>query len=169
MADVQTMSSEKFCSISGYTDRQHRNIAKAGYFPPPYRGQYQTAKCLTGLIKYQREQLLKKHDTLRHEQELTAMIRRKEAQLDYDLKLEKYLLKADIGPALRNLGLHQRAVLVARLERELPARISGRTPVEVIELCKAAVDDICAVFSSGTEKWMEAEPDKTVETQPLVQ
>lgn len=51
----QLISGEKLCSLTGLTDRRHRQIAKEGYFPPPIKGQYQLAPTLQGMFKYYRE------------------------------------------------------------------------------------------------------------------
>ena len=34
-ADAEQMTADKFCQITGLTDRRHRQIAKAGFFPMP--------------------------------------------------------------------------------------------------------------------------------------
>jgi len=52
---IQTISGEKLCVLTGVTDRRHRQIAKLGYFPPPIKGQYQLTATLQGMFKYYRE------------------------------------------------------------------------------------------------------------------
>lgn len=42
-------------ALTGLTDRRHRQLAKAGYFPPPVRGVYELAPTLRGLFRYYRE------------------------------------------------------------------------------------------------------------------
>ena len=49
---LQTISSDKLCSLTGLTDRRHRQLAKDGYFPPPERSEYQLIPTLRGLFKY---------------------------------------------------------------------------------------------------------------------
>jgi len=57
MSDVArgTISAEALCSLTGLTDRRHRQLSKDGYFPPPLDGQYQARATLQGLFKYFRE------------------------------------------------------------------------------------------------------------------
>lgn len=51
----KTLSAEVLCSLTGLTDRRHRQIAKEGFFPPPVKGQYQLTPTLQGMFKYYRE------------------------------------------------------------------------------------------------------------------
>ncbi|NBR87398.1 MAG: hypothetical protein EBT61_18160 [Verrucomicrobia bacterium] len=54
MAD--TIHADKLCALTGLTDRRHRQLAKAGYFPPPDKSEYQLAATIKGLFQYYREQ-----------------------------------------------------------------------------------------------------------------
>lgn len=54
--DSQTVSADKLCQLTGLTDKRHRQLAKAGYFPPPYRADYQLIATIQGMFKYYREQ-----------------------------------------------------------------------------------------------------------------
>lgn len=62
MADTQTISSEMLCTLTGLSDRRHRQLAKDGYFPPPINGQYQLTSTLQGMFRYYREQMNKGSD-----------------------------------------------------------------------------------------------------------
>ncbi len=55
MADEQTISGRRLCTLTGLTDRRHRQLAKDGYFPPPIKGQYQLTPTLQGMFRYYRE------------------------------------------------------------------------------------------------------------------
>ena len=55
MADVQTISGEQLCTLTGLSDRRHRQLAKDGYFPPPMKGQYQLTLTLQGMFRYYRD------------------------------------------------------------------------------------------------------------------
>jgi hypothetical protein len=50
-----TISADRLCSLTGLTDRRHRQLAKEGYFPPPMASQYKAFATLQGLFKYFRE------------------------------------------------------------------------------------------------------------------
>jgi len=51
----QTISAEKLAALTGYTDRRHRQLASAGYFPPPVDSQYQLVPTIQGLFRYFRQ------------------------------------------------------------------------------------------------------------------
>ena len=55
--NVQTIHGEKLEALTGLTDRRHRQLAKAGYFPSPVRGMYQLVATLRGMFNYYRELL----------------------------------------------------------------------------------------------------------------
>src|SRR5213075_1497571 len=69
--------------------------------------------------------------------------------------------KSVIGPALRNVSLHQRAVLQRILEQELAPNLAGLTPIEVLERMKRAVDTICSTFREGVSGWLDKPPEPT--------
>lgn len=53
MAD--TITADKLCALTGLTDRRHRQLAKAGYFPPPKNAEYDLALTVKGLFDYYRQ------------------------------------------------------------------------------------------------------------------
>jgi phage terminase Nu1 subunit (DNA packaging protein) len=55
VADAQTISGEQLCTLTGLSDRRHRQLAKDGYFPPPMKGQYQLTLTLQGMFRYYRD------------------------------------------------------------------------------------------------------------------
>lgn len=54
-AEQQQIGGEELCKLTGLTDKRHRQIAKAGYFPPPENGLYQLRPTFAGLLKYYRD------------------------------------------------------------------------------------------------------------------
>ncbi len=152
-----TITAAQLCAITGLTDRRHRQLAQGGYFPPPINGVYQ-AKCLLGIIKYQRELIAKKSDVLRKEQEAYTRAKREMAQEELAQFRGKYVLKDEIGPALRNVSLHQRAVLCRVLEQEMGPNLVGKTTIEVMARVREAVDQVCGIFREQTGKWVEGAP-----------
>jgi hypothetical protein len=51
----QLISADKLAALTGYTDRRHRQLASAGYFPPPVDAQYQLVPTIQGLFRYFRQ------------------------------------------------------------------------------------------------------------------
>ena len=153
-----TVSALGLSAWTGLTDRRHRQLAEQGFFPAPIRGQYQIDATLTGLFRHLREQLARKNDDLSIEQQKLARARREKTEVERDLLKGDLLHKDQVGPALRNLALHQRATLQYKLEQELAPGLAGKTPVEILQEVRRAVDAICLVFEEGTKKWMISEP-----------
>lgn len=87
MAD--TIHADKLCSLTGLTDRRHRQLAKAGYFPPPKRSEYQLAATIKGMFLFYREQAAKKTDSDE---------RIKTARAD-KLEIQNAALRRDLIPA----------------------------------------------------------------------
>ncbi len=150
------IEADRLCSLTGLTDRRHRQLAAAGYFPPPIRGQYQASKTIQGLFRHFRELLARKDETLRKEQEGYTRAKRLIAEEELAQARGLYVLKADIGPALRNISLHQRAVLQRKFEQEISPNLAGLTTLEVLARIKPAVDEVCAIFREGTKEWLSA-------------
>src|SRR5438128_497088 len=144
-----TISAEQLCSYTGLTDRRHRQLATAGFFRPPILGRYQAGKTLLGVIRYQRELIQKKNNRLAREQVALTKARRETAQEELAVLRGEYVEKSVIGPALRNVSLHQRAVLQRILEQEVAPNLAGLTAIEVVERMKRAVDEICSTFREG--------------------
>lgn len=145
----------EFAEMSNMSERHLRRIAKDGYFPPPEHGQYPRLKAMAGMIRYQRELLSQKTGGLKAWQEKLTQAKWETVQYDLAVKRGDYIAKDDIGPCLRNLSLNQRAQLQYKLEREIPPRLIGKTPVEQLEILKGVVDDVCDIMASGIGKWVK--------------
>ncbi|PYJ12008.1 MAG: hypothetical protein DMF06_00920 [Verrucomicrobia bacterium] len=105
--------------------------------------------------------LRKKNGKLAKEQLRLTAAKRKDKELEFELRQELYVEKSVIGPALRNVSLHQRAVLQRILEQELAPNLAGLTPIEVLERMKRAVDTICSTFREGVSGWLDKPPEAT--------
>ena len=155
-----TCSAEWLCGKTGLTDRRHRQIAAAGYFPPPIRGRYQSGPTLIGMVRYLAEQNRKKDDHLRQEQEALTRAKRQLAEEELAALRGRYVERDLIGPALRNVSLHQRAILQRKLEQELAPNLANLTTVEILARIKPMVDELCAIFREGTKQWLDSPPGK---------
>ena len=59
---VQTLTAERLCTLTGLTDRRHRQLAAEGYFPAPIKGQYQLVPTIQGMFRYFRDQMNRGND-----------------------------------------------------------------------------------------------------------
>jgi hypothetical protein len=155
---VAHIAGRALCEITGLTDRRHRQLAADGYFPAPIRGKYETKATLAGLFRYYREQCGRKSDTLKVEQEKLTRTKRETAEEELRILREQYVKTAEIGPALRNLSLQQRATLQRKLENELGPKLPGKSYAEIRPLLAGLVDEICRIFREGTIKWIAPKP-----------
>jgi len=144
--------------LTGLTDRRHRQLAAAGYFPLPDRGRYDAAAAIAGLFRHFREQLSKKNSELVQEQRRLAKAKRETVEEELAILRAEYVKKSSIGPALRNISLHQRAKLQFKLESELAPTLAGLHALEIRSKMAAAVDDVCQVFREGVKEWMNSPP-----------
>jgi|SRR5438105_9968116 len=157
-----TISAEELTAITGLTARHLLRLATQGHYPHPAHGRYIAGKVLVGFIKYQAELLRRKNGKLAKEQLALTKAKRERQQEELALMRGEYVEKAVIGPALRNVSLHQRAVLQRILEQEVAPNLAGLTPIEVVERMKRAVDEICATFREGVVGWLDKAPEPAV-------
>ena len=154
-----TISAASLCDLTGLTDRRHRQLAAEGYFPNPQRGLYQLTPTIKGLFRYYNDQLHKKEDSYAQERKLLTRAKRLQEERQLAILDEQFWPSAEVAPALRNLSLHQRAVLQRKLEQELAPKLANQPYAKVRPMIVALVDDLCAIFRDGAAKWM-ADPPK---------
>ncbi len=133
------ISAEKLCQLSGLTDRQHRNIAKAGYYPPPIKGQYQMTLTITGLLRYYREAESRIRGTKEaiSQEKLAAMKRENEEAQGL------LVLKSAVAAELQKSLTPIKELLRAQLEGELPRAMSGMALAENRIVGKRVFDHVC--------------------------
>ncbi len=72
---------------------------------------------------------------------------------NFDVDKQKYWPKAELGEALTMLARHRRATLQRKLETELPPKLLGLGVIEMTEIMKRTVDEICNEWSDRTKQW----------------
>jgi hypothetical protein len=92
-----TINKIELSKITGWTDRQHRQIAAEGYFPAPVKGQYQLVPTFKGLARYWSEQLASKEDSIGPARKSYLEARTKAVELQTDIERGKYVQKSEIG------------------------------------------------------------------------
>jgi len=150
-----TITADQLCEYTGLTDRRHRQLAAEGYFPAPVDGRYLASKALSGVIRYYRDQLHKKEDSLADERKRYTRARREKLEVERDILRNLYVKRDEIGPLLRNLALNQRAVLQNKLENELSLKLAGLDPIQIRQRMAEAVDELCRIFLQATIQWTQ--------------
>lgn len=97
MAD--TIHADKLCALTGLTDRRHRQLAKAGYFPPPVMSEYQLAPTIKGMFQYYREQNAKKDTTYDKAKTREKDAKARLAEMAADIQEGKLLTVDDVSEA----------------------------------------------------------------------
>jgi hypothetical protein len=153
-----TISGKKLATITGLSEERQRQLAKAGHYPAPVRGQYETISTLTGLFAYFRELAHRRNDQLKKEQEKLTRTKRERAEEELAVFRGQYVAVAELGPSLRNFSLQQRAILQRKLEIELGPKLPGMTYPELQPILAATVDEICKIFEEGCQLWTAQPP-----------
>lgn len=165
MADAQKIHASKLVALLAQhrvslTSRRLGQLADKGLFPKAAREEYEFIATLLGLIEHYHKLYTTGDTTEKQERAKLAKVKRETGEEELAILRKLYVPKEDIGPALRNISLHQRAALQRKLESELAPKLAGRTTLEIGALMANAVDEICAVFHKGVATWMDGPPDE---------
>jgi hypothetical protein len=147
--DAKTIAAEALCALTGLTDRRHRQIAKAGYFPPPIRGQYQLTATLQGMFRYYRE--LRERGAAKREAIDDEKHRKLKLQNDKlaGLLTDTSVLAAELQQALTPI----RNELQQKFENELPLSMSSMGVAENRIVGKRLLDDLFVRLQTIFKKW----------------
>ena len=121
MAEVQTISNERLCTLTGLSDRRHRQLADDGYFPPPIKGQYQLTPTIQGMFRYYRELQNRGNDEFAMERLRKTRAEANLAELKLSRERKESLEAQSVFKAWENILLTLRQKLLA-----LPTKISPR-------------------------------------------
>lgn len=135
---IPTITAEDLCTLTGLTDRRHRQLAGEGYFPPPIKGQYQQVLSIRGLFRYYREMRQRDKGDLATEQLAKVKAERMAVELDLASKQKTTVQLSDVEHIWTDSLLSVRARLLqagSKAEMAFPTWEDARA-------CKA---------------WMEAE------------
>lgn len=142
------ITAKNLSELTGLSDRRHRQLADAGYFPPPTGGQYQHLPTIEGLLRYFRERLSKRAATYSTEREAYMRSRRVKSELETDLLRGKFMLRAEVLSAVDLLAKERRASLQRKLETELPPRLAGLDAITIATIMRQTVDDVMCEWSN---------------------
>ena len=149
MAEPFTISGEKMESFTGLTDRRHRQIAKAGYFPSPKDGMYDGNLAIRGMFKYYAETRGEEKQNLSQEKYLKLKADRQLAELKLSQGRAEVVGADDVADALRRLGAKWDQVLTQKLETEIPVRMLGKDIVACRAEAREVHDEIREICNAG--------------------
>lgn len=128
--DKLTLSADELSSITGTTDRRHRQLAKEGYYPQPVRGEYKFRETLSGLLRWHRDQAAKKTGTLAEEKQRKLKAERMLIELHLRRENREALDADEVRRAWEFIGMNMRQRFMG-----LPAKIAPRLP-----FCKSVTE-----------------------------
>lgn len=143
------IEADKLCSLSGLSDRRHRQLADQGYFPPPIKSQYQTTPTLIGLFRFYKEYSQRHHATREGIQ--AEILRTKKRENDEAAGL--LVLKADVAEELQKFLTPALSFIRQKFENELPMSMSGMGVAENRILGERFYDDLSKRFRDELLKW----------------
>lgn len=121
MAETQTITGERLCTLTGLSDRRHRQLAEQGYFPPPLKGQYQLTPTIQGMFRYYRELQARGNDEFAMERLRKTRAEANLAELRLSKERKQSLDAATVVKAWENIILTLRQKLLS-----LPSKIAPR-------------------------------------------
>ena len=121
MAEVQKISGEELCTLTGLSDRRHRQLADDGHFPPPIKGEYQFTATLQGMFGYFREQQNRGQDELAIERLRKTRAEAHLAELRLSRERKESLDAQSVFKSWENILLTLRQKLLA-----LPSKVAPR-------------------------------------------
>jgi len=148
---------DRLAEIVRMTPRRISQLVDAGVIPKAARGRYDTEAALSAFIAYLYDREKNRKSDMKVEQQLLTKARRETAEHELAVARGEYIPRSEIGPALRNVGLHQRAMILRRYEQELAPKLAGRNTIEILAMVREANDDVLAVFREGVRRWMDEE------------
>lgn len=163
MAEPQRIHAKKLVELLSkhrvqLTPRRLGQLADKGLFPKPVLEEYEFLATLLGLIEHYHTLYTRGDTAEKKERRKLAKVKRLSAEESLAILRELYVPKKEIGPTLRNVSLHQRAVLQRKLETELAPKLAGLTTLEISAAMAGAVDEICGIFHEGIAAWLDTAP-----------
>ena len=149
MPDSFIITGEKLESFTGLTDRRHRQIAKAGYFPPPKDGMYDGNLAIRGVFKYYSETRGDDTRNLAEEKYMKLRADRQLAELKLSEGQKSVIPIAAVTDYLSRLSAKWDQLLTQKLETEIPARLVGKDIVAARAEARVVHDEIREICNAG--------------------
>ena len=121
MAEIQTISGARLCTLTGLSDRRHRQLADDGYFPPPIKGEYQLTPTIQGMFRYYRELQGRSNDDFAMERLRKTRAEAHLAELRLSRERKESLDAQSVFKSWENILLTLRQKLLA-----LPSKVAPR-------------------------------------------
>jgi hypothetical protein len=138
----------ELCGVSGFDQSWLHRLAKRGYFPESWEGEYPFRESVRGLLGYLRE--TKSRLSQLRERKLKAEIAIQAVKLK-ELRA-RYVPRTKAARDLEETNRMQRRILEPILTKAWPAEAVGKTQIGLIELGRATTDRICGEFRKRKDR-----------------
>ena len=143
------ITAAKLTSLSGLSDRRHRQIAKEGFYPDPKKSNYKFEATLAGLLKFYRE----KQKELREVKQAIADEQHRRLKRENDLADELLVARAELVAEFRKVIDPIKQMLRQKLENEYPLAVAGLDVPQARIYGKRLEDDILTEWQKLLEKF----------------
>lgn len=120
-AEIESISAERLCAITGWSDQRHRQLAKLGYFPLPIETRYALVDTFAGIVRYLREARAKAEGTA-----AGMLVNQRTGKMDAERRLAELELKRQLGEVVAVKAVERAWSFILQAVRsrwlQLPAR-----------------------------------------------
>jgi hypothetical protein len=151
------ISAEKLTSLTGLTDRRHRQLADEGFFPKPVEGEYQRDATIRGVLRFYREWKDRAAGDLAGEKLAKLRTERMIAELKLEQQRGEVIPLDEMGDYVARLAAKWEQLLKLKLETEAPPKLIGKNIVEMRRELTLLHDEIRDICNSALDEWKPPE------------
>jgi len=148
-----TISAVALVALTGLTDRRHRQLADAGFFPPPVKAQYLLTPTIQGMFRYYREMNARSGGEL-HAVKLEKLKAETEmAQIRLSETKGEVVALPDQIDFIKKFAARLNQLLTQKIETEVPVRLLGKDIVSARAEARMIHDEVWEVCNTSLNEW----------------
>jgi len=152
-----TIDGDTLRSLTGLTDRRHRQMSDEGFFPKPINGLYQYAPTLRGILRFYREWKDRAAGDLASQKLKKLSAEAALAELKLEVQRGETMPLDEMGEFVARLAARWEQLLKLKLEVEAPPRLIGKDIVATRAELRKVHAEIREVCNSGIDEWKPKE------------
>ena len=149
----QTISADSLTTLTGCTDRWHRQLAQRGFFPKPEDGQYKLVPTLQGLFRFYRESRERATGDLAAEKLAQTRARRMLDELKLETARGHTVQLDEVKSYHATIAAKWDQLMRLKLEVEAPMLLQGKSVAEMRVVLKRMASDIRSISNAGLDEW----------------
>jgi phage terminase Nu1 subunit (DNA packaging protein) len=125
-----TITASDLCTLTGLTDRRHRQLAAQGFFPPPLRGEYERDAVIAGMLRFYREIVSGGTGRKAERQARTRLTRARARELEFTEKIRigNYVSTEEVERAISQCVVQPLRPRILSLDTTLDVRCNPEHP-----------------------------------------